>query len=132
MGDTGIKLSLTTWGYFTSEISKDNSTTGDKSIKLTLTNTIDKYFSLRTTIGIGETVNWSLDLIVPQPVTLTIYYYNSTWHTLSSIKTASGLCKSTLSATIPSEATNVWYRVEGYNLNVDDVVYTDNWEIKIQ
>ncbi|WP_296789897.1 hypothetical protein [uncultured Methanobrevibacter sp.] len=132
MGDTGVKPVLTTWGYFTSEISIEHATNGDKCVKLTLTNNSEKYFSFRNSECIGKKVNWRVDLYAPDSVKLVIYYYTTTWITASSVIVPSGASTTTLSATIPSNATNIWYRVECGNLTTGDVIFTDNWRLFIE
>lgn len=130
MGDYA-KPSLTTWGYFTTAVTREYSTNGDKSIKATLTQEVDRYISFRFTDNIiGETITFSVDTQSEKQLRLYIYHFTDDWHG-NSVLIPSGSQTTVLTKTIPFDATNVWFRIEAVELHVGEYFFTDNWRLTI-
>ena len=82
--------------------------------------------------GIGQTITTAVKVSSERNLRLACYYYNGSWVQINSVFIAAGETNlTTLTSTIPSEATRIWVRLQSNSssdvLDEGDIIYIDEF-----
>lgn len=133
MGDINLPNLLYAVIDITTKVNNNWSSNGDYSVESTITGGENVFIGYRSgEYGIGETVTFQCDVNTPIRLYISIYYYTDEYHVVKSSIPANSIGNFKITASIPSDATISWFRLDVIDKIEDQSFQTDNWSITIQ